>query len=119
MIQVFIGGGSPSEDGYGCLRDEQYWKTSDDMRKGIIGIYVGCSQLTELRQDLKPHEHTNDNKIIRVTPKTPGRNTNSARGKTVKEILGRSPDRADSFVIARWVDSGSGDPANNQNRIAL
>ena len=37
----------------------------------------------------------------------------------LKNYLGRSPDRADCFVIARWVNAGSGDARNDQSRIAL
>lgn len=111
-IKVFEGGASPTEPGYQDLRAEQYWKTSQDMGSGEIGIYVECNDLDELREELRPHQYTNDDKIIRVTPKTPRNGTGT--GKSVKEILGRSPDRADALVIARWVYRGdSGNNAEN------
>lgn len=103
-IQVFIAGAAATQPGYGCLRDEQYWGLHEDMEAGRFGVYVGCPQLTELREELKPHEYANDNKVIRVTPKSPGRG--AAAGKSIKEILGRSPDRADCAVIGRWVSKG-------------
>lgn len=117
QIQVFEGGAAPTEPGYQDLRSEQFWKTGQDLRQGTIGIYVDLPDLTELRDELRPHQYTNDDKIIRVTPKNPGRGARV--GQSIKELLGRSPDRADCFVIARWVNAGSGDARNDQSRIAL
>jgi hypothetical protein len=117
QIQVFEGGAGPTEPGYQDLRSEQFWKTGQDLRQGSIGIYVDLPDLTDLRDELRPHQYTNDDKIIRVTPKNPGRGAKV--GQSIKELLGRSPDRADCFVIARWVNAGSGDPSNDQSRIAL
>lgn len=105
QIKVFIGGASPEEPGHQDLRAEQYWKTSQDMEAGTIGVFVDCNDQEELREELRPHQYTNDDKVIRVTPKSPGKGAGS--GKSVKEILGRSPDRADAFVIARWLHAGS------------
>jgi phage terminase large subunit len=113
-IQVFIGGAAPTEPGYGCLRDEQVWKTSQEMQSGELGILASCPQLTELREELKPHEYSSNEKVIKVTPKTPGRG--AGVGKSIKEILGRSPDRADSLFIARWLSEES-DSQNAENHI--
>jgi hypothetical protein len=92
-------------------------ETGQDLRQGKIGSHVDLPELTELRDELRPHQYTNDDKIIRVTPKNPGRGAKV--GQSIKELLGRSPDRADCFVIARWVNAGSGDPQNDQSRIAF
>lgn len=116
-IQVFEGGAAPTEPGYQDLRSEQFWQTGQDLRRGDIGIYVDLPDIADLREELRPHQYTNDDKIIRVTPKNPGRGARV--GQSIKELIGRSPDRADCFVIARWVHAGTGDPANNSNRIAL
>jgi hypothetical protein len=68
---VFEGGAAPSEPGYQDLRSEQFWKTGQDLRQGAIGIHVDLPDLTELRDELRPNQYTNDDKIIRVTPKNP------------------------------------------------
>lgn len=117
QIKVFEGGAAPTEPGYQDLRSEQFGRPGRTLRQGTIGIYVDLPDLTDLRDDLRPHQYTNDDKIIRVTPKNPGRGAKV--GQSIKELLGRSPDRADCFIIARWVNAESGDPGNDQSRIAL
>lgn len=118
QIHVFEGGASPTEPGYQDLRAEQYWKTSQDMSKGEIGIFVECNDLEDLREELRPHQYTNDDKIIRVTPKRPPKGAAAGNGKSVIEILGRSPDRADALTIARWVKNGASDPKKDQSRLS-
>jgi phage terminase large subunit len=114
-IKVFRGGDAPTEPGYADLRSEQFWQTSQDLRKGELGLYVELAELEELRDELRPHLYTNDNeKVVKVTPKTPGRG--AGVGQSIKEKLGRSPDRADSLIIARWVYRGN-DSKNADNHI--
>jgi phage terminase large subunit len=91
-VEIFIGGAAPETDGFANLRDEQYYQLSLDLQSGEIKTYSLLPTKTELRQELKPLEYENTGKVIKVTPK-----------KKVKETIGRSPDRADSAAIARWV----------------
>jgi phage terminase large subunit len=102
FVQVFVGGASPTEPGYENLRAEQYYKTSQDMQTGALKIYAGLPDKAELRKELAPHEYLNNGKVIKVTPKD-----------KVKEAIGRSPDRADSLVIGRWLWNNSNNAVNH------
>lgn len=92
FVQVFIGGAAPTEPGYENLRAEQYYQASQDMQAGKFKIYSGLATKNELRKQLTPHEYANTGKVIKVTPKD-----------KVKEVIGRSPDNADSLIIGRWL----------------
>lgn len=90
---AYNGGSSSETDGYNNLRSETFWQTREDMESGKLKILNTLSTMSDLRKQLKAHEYDYDNadRILKIRPK-----------KLVKEDIGRSPDNADSLVIARW-----------------
>lgn len=114
-ISSYIAGNRPSVTGYNNLRSQTYWDLAQDLDKGNTRIYSQLQSLKDsdsragLRRQLKAHEYISEAKVIKIMPKN-----------KVKELLGRSPDNADSFVIANWIKNGGmTDDKQNINRIYL
>ena len=104
-VQVFIAGAGSTEN-YRNLRSEVIWKMGQAFDKGEIKIYKGLLTMDKLREQLMAHEYETQERIIVVKPK-----------QDIKEVLGVSPDYAESAYIAYWVAKGNTDPKQNINRI--
>lgn len=74
-------------------RSQAYYDASQDMDSGDLQILNSLETITELRRQLMAHTFEFDDKLRpRVLPK-----------KKVREVLGKSPDEADSAIIANWI----------------
>lgn len=69
------------------LRSQMYWQAREDLRTGVIDV----EKDQELWDELVEPTYVDDPKTV-VEPKD-----------EIKERLGRSPDKADAFVMANWV----------------
>ena len=91
-------------------RSQGYYDLMLDMDAGRVKIDYDLPQIDELRRQLQTHTYEQNDRLEPVViPK-----------KKIKEVIGRSPDNADSFMIAAWVKRGgssASDPRQNQNRI--
>ena len=88
------------------LRGQTVYELSQDMDKDKFKIYSKIETIEELRDQLMAHEYTTEEKVILVKNK-----------KLIKEVLGRSPDNAESAYIAFWASKGDNDPRHNTSRI--
>lgn len=105
-VKEFVAGGKSSDPMYKNLRGEVIYSLSQEMDKGNIKIYENIQMLDLLREDLMAHEYTTEERRILV------------KGKAeIKEVLGRSPDNAESAYIAFWCKNGNNDPRDNVSRI--
>lgn len=90
------------------LRSRAYYDMSLDMDAGAIKILNGLDD-GELRRQLAAHTYEMIEQVPHVIKKD-----------KLKVTLGRSPDHADSAMIANWVRRGgyaATDPRKNPNRI--
>lgn len=106
-VREFIAGAS-SEGNFKNLRGETIYGLSQALDTGVFSIYERLPTLDILREQLMAHEYTTEERTIVVTPK-----------KIIKEVLGVSPDYAESAYIAFWVAQGDNDPRQNQNRVSF
>lgn len=81
-------------------RSQAYYDASQDMDKGELQILNSLETITELRKQLMAHTYEVDDKL---RPKV-------LKKDKIKEILGKSPDEADSLAICNWIRRG-GNPA--------
>lgn len=92
-------------------RSEGYYNLMLNMDSGTIKIYKDVSTLGELRKELGAHTYEMENQEPKVIKKS-----------KLKETLGRSPDVADSFMIASWMwdrkVNPQRDPKRNSKRIS-
>jgi len=107
-VREFIAGSSSSSNMYRNLRGETIYTLSRAMDNTNFKIYKHLNGLDELREDLMAHEYETQERVILVKPK-----------KSIKEQLGRSPDRAESAYIAFFASKGDNDPKHNSNRIII
>lgn len=91
----------------GSTRSQALYDMAQSMDKGDLKIHSELDTLNELRKQLMvlTYEFKED-----LTPKV-------LEKKKVKEILGYSPDHADSAYIAHWVAMGAGSNAKKPSRV--
>ena len=81
-----------------------------DMDSGDLKIAHDLKDLDILKAELLVHTYQMDNQVPSVVKK-----------EKIKTMIGRSPDRADSFMIANfvrnWIQNPQNDPRRNRNRI--
>lgn len=91
-------------------RSEGYYNLMLDMDAGKVKIYDQMETLDELRRQLMTHSFEMNDKL----------EPSVIQKKKIKEVIGHSPDEADSAMIANWIRRGGAyadDPRRNQNRI--
>ena len=88
-------GDSSPEPGYYNLRSFSLWMLRSRFEDGDRRISSENPTNEHLRKQLQAHEYETEDNVVKVLSK-----------KKVKQELGRSPDHADSAVIADWVYSG-------------
>lgn len=79
---------SPDVNQFKNLRSQMYWQAREDLRTGVIDVPKDA----ELWAELVAPTFDDQSKVVIVEPKD-----------EIKERLGRSPDKADAFVMANWV----------------
>ena len=93
-------------------RSEGYYKLMLDMDSGNIKIIENLNALDELRKQLAAHSYEMVNQEPSVVKKD-----------KIKQVVGHSPDEADSFMIANWVKNQitnpENDPHRNLNRLGI
>lgn len=77
-------------------RSQAYYDASQDMDKGELQILNSMDTITEVRKQLMAHTYEVDEQL---RPKV-------LKKDKIKEILGKSPDEADSLVICNWIKRG-------------
>lgn len=77
-------------------RSQAYFDAAQDMDSGDLKILNSLSTITEVRKQLMAHTYDMDDKL---QPKV-------LKKDKIKEILGKSPDEADSLIISNWVRRG-------------
>lgn len=89
-------------------RSQGYYDYHLDMDAGDAKIDKDLETMSELRTQLTTHTYEMNDKLQPVV----------LSKKKIKEILGHSPDEADSAMIANWVRRGGKvDPKKDQSRI--
>ena len=78
---------APDANQFLNLRSQMYWQAREDLRTGVIDV----PKDDELWQELVAPTFVDEPKTI-VAPKA-----------DVRALLGRSPNKADAFVMANWV----------------
>lgn len=78
----------PDTNRFQNLRGQMYWQTREDLRLGLID----APEDRDLWEELTAFTFEDDGKVVKLEPK-----------EDVKLRLGRSPDKADAFVMANWV----------------
>lgn len=93
-------------------RSEGYYQLMLDFDSGDTKLYHSLGDLDEIRKELLVHTYKMNNQTPDVLKK-----------EKIKEVLGYSPDRADSLMIANWcktkVDHPEQDPKTNYRRVAF
>ena len=93
-------------------RSENYYQLMMDMDSGETKIWCEVPNLDDLKRQLTSHTFIMDNQTPNVVKK-----------EKIKALIGKSPDEADSFMIANfcrhWVMNPELDPHRNRNRIAF
>lgn len=91
-------------------RSQGYYQLMLDMDSGDTKILNSLNGLDELRKQLAAHSYEMVNQEPSVVKK-----------EKIKQIIGHSPDEADSFMIANWIknwlSNPQNDPKRNKNRI--
>lgn len=105
-VREFIAGASSADIMYKNLRGEAVYSLAQAMDRGEMKIYDQISTLETLREDLMAHEYETEERRILIKPK-----------QEIKDVLGRSPDHAESFYIAFWAKNGNNDPSQDTSRI--
>lgn len=79
---------SPDVNKFKNLRGQMYWQAREDLRMGRID----GPEDKELWAELTAVTFEDIDKVVVIAPKD-----------EIRELLGRSPDKADAFVMANWV----------------
>lgn len=91
-------------------RSENYYQLMLDMDSGETKIWCEVPNLDDLKRQLTSHTFTMNNQIPDVVKKD-----------KIKQLIGKSPDEADSFMIANYCRhlamNPELDPHRNRNRI--
>lgn len=90
-------------------RSRGFYEFKNHLDEGKTKIYAQMESLGELRKQLTAMTHEFDENLEPVVIKK----------KLLKEILGYSPDEADSAMICDWVAHGSNNERYNTNRIGF
>lgn len=91
-------------------RSDGYYNMHLDMDAGDLRIYSELETIEELRKQLMTHSYEMNDKLEPVV----------IQKKKIKEIIGKSPDEADSMMIANWIaNSRSIDPKKDASRIVF
>lgn len=89
-------------------RSQGYYDYHLDMDSGDARIDANLETMSELRIQLTAHTYEMNDRLQPVV----------LSKKKIKEILGHSPDEADSAMIVNWVRrGGKADPKKDQSRI--
>lgn len=91
-------------------RSQGFYDLMLDMDAGKVKIYTEMDTIDELRRQLTTHTYEMNDKL----------EPSVIQKKKIKELIGHSPDEADSAMIANWIRRGgayANDPRRNQNRI--
>lgn len=89
-------------------RSDGYYQLHLDMDSGDLRIFSELESVEELRKQLMTHSYEMNDKLEPVV----------IQKKKIKEIIGRSPDEADSLMIANWIRRGGAvDPKKDASRI--
>ena len=93
-------------------RSENYYQLMMDMDSGETKILNTVPNIDDLKRQLSSHTYTMDNQVPNVVKKD-----------KIKALIGKSPDQADSFMIANfcryWIMNPENDPRRNRNRLAF
>lgn len=93
-------------------RSKNYYQMMLDFDSGALKIRHDLRGLDEIRKQLLAHTFEMVNQEPSVIKKD-----------KIKQVLGRSPDEADSLMIANycrnWIQNPENDPRRNQNRIGF
>lgn len=93
-------------------RSQGYYQLMLDMDSGEVKMLNTLTGLDELRKQLAAHTYEMVNQEPSVIKKD-----------KIKQSIGRSPDNADSFMIANWVrnqiQNPQNDPHRNMNRLGV
>lgn len=106
FVRIFIAGAGSLLQTFNNIRSEVIYTMGQEMDQGKFKIYRKMPTYDTLIDQLKPHEYTTEERLIKVTPKD-----------KIKEQLGVSPDYAESAYITYWVRRGVSDPKRNANRV--
>lgn len=87
---------SPDVNLFENLRAQMYWQAREDLRSGVLDLPFD----KELWEELTSTTFEDDNKVVRILPKD-----------DLRALLGRSPDKADAFVMGNWVRARAFVPA--------
>ena len=91
-------------------RSENYYQLMMDMDAGETKILNTVPNLDDLKRQLSSHTFTMDNQVPNVVKKD-----------KIKALIGKSPDQADSFMIANfcrhWIMNPELDPRRNKKRL--
>lgn len=118
IVQALYAGGNPmkmiekAEDGqliewspdvnlFENLRGQMYWQARLDLQRGTIDV----PEDRELWEELTVMTYNDESKVVKVMKKD-----------AVKPLIGRSPNKADAFVMANWVRARSVEPPKKQLR---
>ena len=89
-------------------RSAGYWKLRTALENNSLNIWSQLESLDELRKQITVMTYEFNENLEAVVMKK----------KDIKNIIGRSPDEADSLMIANWVKEGVlSDPRRNTSRI--
>lgn len=90
-------------------RSQGFYDFHLDMDAGKARIYENLNTLEDLKVQLQTHTYEMNDKL---EPVVVGK-------KKIKEIIGHSPDEADSAMICNWIRRGPGNnnPRHDQSRI--
>lgn len=77
-------------------RSQAYYDASQDMDAGDLQLLNSLETISEVRKQLMAHTYDVDDQL---RPKV-------LKKDKIKEVLGHSPDEADSLIIANWVRNG-------------
>ena len=91
-------------------RSQGYFDLHLDMDAGKARIYDKLSTMEDFRLQLQTHTYEMNDKLEPIV----------VSKKKIKEIIGHSPDEADSGMIANWIrrgGDGANDPRRDQSRI--
>ena len=106
-VKEFLAGGK-SIGNFKNLRGETIYNMSAALGDGSFRVYSRLVTLGTLREQLMAHEYSTEERTIVIKSKD-----------KIKEVLGVSPDYAESAYIAFWVAIGNKDPRYNSSRISF
>lgn len=88
-------------------RSDGFYNLHLDMDSGDLRMLSGLETMDQLRQQLMTHSYEMNDKLEPVV----------LQKKKIREIIGHSPDEADSLMIANTIRRGVSDPKKDPARI--